>query len=198
MGGKIVAKCSLAGVSRMPFFRYTLEVSVFEDGRIDTSVNGEIRENVVWLPRLGFEFCLPSEASSFEYFGKGPLENYCDMSHSSYYGAYESSADAEYVPYARPQEHGNHFGVKRLCIGDMVFTADKEFEINVSNYSTKALERAQHTDELVSDGLVHLRVDYKNSGVGSNSCGPALEEEFRLKEKNIEFSYSISPKNKKH
>ena len=192
--GKIVAECSLAGVSRKPFFKYTLEISVFEDGRIDNTVKGEVRENVIWLPRLGYEFCLPSTASKFTYFGKGPLENYCDLSHSSFFGMYESSSDAEYVNYVRPQEHGNHFGVNFLEIGELIFTTDKQFEINVSNYSTKALEKAQHTDELVADGFVHLRVDYKNSGVGSNSCGPALEEQFQLKEKNIEFSYSISPK----
>lgn len=191
--GKIVADCSLAGVSRKPFFRYTLEMSVFEDGRIDKTVKGQVRENTTWLPRLGYEYCLPLSSSDFEYFGMGPYENYCDLNYCAYYGMYESSADKEYVPYVRPQEHGNHTGTKMLKIGKLIFTSDKEFEINVSNYSTKALEKADHTDELERDGFIHLRVDYKNSGVGSNACGPALEERFRLKEKDIEFSYSIAP-----
>ena len=191
--GKIVAECSIAGISRKPFFRYTLEISVFEDGRIDKTVKGQVRENAFWLPRLGYEYCLPLSSSDFEYFGMGPCDNYCDLNHCAYYGMYESSADKEYVPYVRPQEHGNHTGVKMLKIGKLIFSTDKKFEINVSNYSTKALEKAQHTDELESDGFVHLRVDYKNSGVGSNACGPSLAEEFRLKEKDIEFSYSIKP-----
>lgn len=66
------------------------------------------------------------------------------------------------------------------------------FEFNVSNYSTDALYKANHTDELVSDGSVHLRIDYKVSGIGSGSCGPQLDEIYRLSEKEINFSFTIS------
>ena len=115
------------------------------------------------------------------------------MCHAATVGRYESTADKEYVPYVRPQEHGTHTNTKELTIGDLVFRADSEFDINVSNYSIPALEAAQHTDELVADGYTHLRIDYKNSGVGSNSCGPVLEERHQLKEKDIDFRFSISP-----
>ena len=104
---------------------------------------------------------------------------------------YESNTEKEYVPYVRPQEHGNHYGVKMLKIGDMQFTSDTGIEFNASDYTTKALYKAKHTDELTKDGLVHLRVDYKVSGLGSNSCGPALEEKFRLKEKEFTFNFSV-------
>ena len=191
-GDKIIASCSVGGVSRKPLFSYQLEISVFADGVIDRSVKGSVRENSWWLPRLGYEFRLPDTSREFEYFGMGPHENYCDMKHHVTSGLYKSSADSEYVPYVRPQEHGNHTGVKMLKIGKLVFSAEKEFEINVSNYSVDAIEKATHTDELISDGAVHLRIDYKNSGVGSASCGPALAEKYRFSEKNIDFSYSIS------
>ena len=55
------------------------------------------------------------------------------------------------------------------------------------------LDKAQHTDELCSDGFVHLRIDYKNSGIGSNSCGPELDEAFRLSEKEFRFSIRLLP-----
>ena len=55
------------------------------------------------------------------------------------------------------------------------------------------LDRAEHTDELVEDGKVHLRVDYKMSGIGSHSCGPALSKKYRLDEKEIIFEYSMKP-----
>jgi beta-galactosidase len=66
-------------------------------------------------------------------------------------------------------------------------------EIQVSRYSTAALLQAEHTDELIADGKTHLRVDYKVSGIGSNSCGPELEPEYRLAEKEIKFMVSIHP-----
>ena len=39
-----------------------------------------------------------------------------------------------------------------------------------------------------------MRVDYKVSGIGSNSCGPALMEQYRMTEKQIAFGFVISPK----
>ena len=56
-----------------------------------------------------------------------------------------------------------------------------------------ALFKAQHTDELVKDGKVHLRVDYKVSGIGSHSCGPALSNRHRLEEKEIDFAFTMKP-----
>ena len=95
--------------------------------------------------------------------------------------------------YVRPQEHGNHINTKMLKIGDMVFKTDTEFEFSVSNYGIEEIEKSKHTDELKTDGFAHLRIDYKNSGLGSNSCGPKLEEKYQLNEKHIDFSFSVSP-----
>ena len=183
---------SLAAVSRMPLMKHTLTFAIYDDGRIDFSLDGNIRKNANWLPRLGFEWSLPASSSAFTYFGHGPIESYCDMHHWAPVGMYESTARQEYVPYVMPQEHGNHNGVKMLRIGNMVFTAEQNFECNVSNYTVDNLFQAMHTDELVEDGNVHLHVDYKVSGIGSNSCGPALSRKYRLEEKEIHFKYSMT------
>ena len=115
------------------------------------------------------------------------------MCHAGRIGLFQSSASQEYVNYVRPQEHGNHTATKMLRIGKLQFLADTPFEINVSHYSTKALTDAEHTDELQADGMVHLRIDYKVSGLGSNSCGPQLEEKYRLNEKQIHFAFAMRP-----
>ncbi len=191
--GVIVADCALAGVGHLPVFKYTQEVRVDKNGRIDISLKGIVRDNAFWLPRLGFEMSLPAENAEFTYFGRGPLESYRDMTHHAPMGLYTSSAADEYVNYVRPQEHGNHTEVRWLSIGDLVFRSD-EFEFCVSQYSTAALDKAEHTNELVSDNKTHLRIDYKVSGIGSDSCGYQLEKRYRLDEKNIEFAFSITPK----
>ena len=192
--GGVQVDASLAGVSRKPFFRYTLQVKVSSDGIISVNLVGTVRENVVYLPRLGFEFVLPEKNMPFRYYGCGPMESYCDLRHGSTIGMYESSADAEYVPYVRPQEHGNHVDVKMLEIGKMRFESCDAFSCNVSSYSVAAIDKAEHTDELISDDRTHLRIDYRVSGIGSASCGPELAEKYRLSEKNITFEFTISPK----
>lgn len=190
-GGKIVADSSLAGISRVPIFRYKATYSIFEDGRVEVNLNGKVRDRAVYLPRLGFEFPLVASSNEFSYFGMGPYENYIDMHHASKVDFYESNADDEYVKYVRPQEHGNHISTKVLNIGKLNFLSDKGFQFNVSNYSIPELYKANHTDELVKDGKIHLRIDYKVSGLGSNSCGPKLSEKYQLCEKDIDFSYMI-------
>lgn len=187
-----VTACA-AGVSRIPFFRYTIEIKIFESGKIDIKLDGDIHENTYWLPRLGFEFTLPKSSADFTYFANGPIESYCDMCHWATVGLYSSNADNEYVDYVRPQEHGNHNQAKMLKIGNLEFSTDSKFEFNVSNYSINAIDKAQHTDELVSDGDIHLRIDYKDSGIGSGSCGPLTAEPYRLSEKKISFAFSIKP-----
>lgn len=189
---EITVKGSLAGVSRKPYFTYMAKYKVGDDGSILFSLNGNVREDTMWLPRLGYEFTLPSDSKEFLYYGQGPDENYCDLCHNSKVGLYKSNANTEYVNYVRPQEHGNHINTNMLKIGNMVFKTNSKFEFSVSNFSIQDLENAQHTDELISDGLIHLRIDYKNSGIGSNSCGPQLSEEYKLKEKHIEFRFSLN------
>lgn len=191
--GVIRCECILAGAGRVPLFRYTQEVTIYRDGRIKLGICGDVRHNAFWLARLGFEFALPQENAKYSYFGYGPHESYCDMHHLDRVGCFESTAAESYVNYVRPQEHGNHFGVKRLLVGRLEFTAERDFECCVSQYSTAALNAAEHTNELKSDGLTHIRVDYKCSGIGSDSCGSQLDEKYRLKEKHIEFTLNIKP-----
>lgn len=196
-GDKIICDCAFGGTSRVPIFKYTQTVTVSKSGEITLNINGHIRDNACWLPRLGFEFTVPNENAEFTYFGYGPYESYCDMHHLDKIGCYESCAEKEYVNYVRPQEHGNHYGVKQLCIGALEFTADKDFECCVSQYSASAINKAEHTNELEKDGLTHVRADYKCSGIGSNSCGPELEQKYRLDEKDIDFTLQIKPAKKK-
>jgi len=189
---RIIVDASLAGVSRKPFFRYELIYTFFADGNVTISLNGKVRDNVTWLARLGFEFVINEENSEFKYFGNGPLESYCDMTHHGTVDWYESSADEEYVNYVRPQEHGNHYGVKRLEFKNgLEFKAEKAMETAVLSYSMEAVHKAQHTDELKRDGKTHIRIDYKDSGMGSAACGQDLPRRYRLEEKDIHFEITM-------
>lgn len=193
-GNKIIFNASAAGVSRKPFFNYTLSYEFFADGKVKTELGGQIKENVIWLPRMGFEFKLPYEKDKFTYFGNGPLQSYCDMSHHGTVAYHESCADSEYVNYVRPQEMGNHTACKKLDIhSSLKFSADN-MDICVLHYDTNALNKAEHTDELKKSDGTHVRVDYKVSGIGSNSCGPLTEDKYRLREKDISFKFVMSVK----
>jgi beta-galactosidase len=188
----IIVDGSLAGISRSPFLRFNLVFTVSAEGEIGVKLQGKVKENCVYLPRLGFEFSIPKKDEKFRYYGMGPFENYLDMCHHTKVGMYESTAKEEYVPYIMPQEHGNHTKTKILEVGGFKFSTKNEFEFSVSNYTSEMLTNAKHTDELDENRYTIVRIDYKNSGIGSNSCGPELLEEYRLKEKDINFEFSIN------
>ncbi|MBQ6707910.1 MAG: glycoside hydrolase family 2, partial [Clostridia bacterium] len=191
--GRIAVSGSIAGVSRKPYYRYTMTVSIYSDSKVEFDMNGSIADKVFMIfPRLGFEFSMPEENKEFEYFGCGPFESYSDTHHASKVGKYQSSADKEYVPYIKPQEHGNHIKTKYLLIDGLKFETDTEFDINVSNYTSKVLTEAKHTNEITTDGKTHVRIDYKNNGIGSGSCGQWPLPEFRFTDKEINFRFSFS------
>ena len=188
----ITAECSLSGISRLPYFRYKLKTTVYSNGTISYALSGTVREDTVWLPRLGFEFALKKENKEFTYFGMGPDENYCDMCHHVRQGVFTSTADMEYVPYVRPQEHGNHTNARVLNIENKLEFVGKNFEFNVSKYSIEQLHSAKHTDEIGESTATHIRIDYKVSGVGSSSCGPDIEPEYTVNEKKINFCFDVN------
>ena len=170
-----------------------MTVSIYSDSKVEFDMNGSIADKVFMIfPRLGFEFSMPEENKEFEYFGCGPFESYSDTHHASKVGKYQSSADKEYVPYIKPQEHGNHIKTKYLLIDGLKFETDTEFDINVSNYTSKVLTEAKHTNEITTDGKTHIRIDYKNNGIGSGSCGQWPLPEFRFTDKDINFRFSFS------
>ena len=188
----IVVEGALSGISRAPLFKFTQKITIDGSGKISFDLRGHIRQDAIWLPRLGYEFTLPVEHNRFAYYANGPFESYRDLNHAGRIGLFESDSEKEYVPYVRPQEHGNHTCARWVKIGDLEFEAD-EMEFQVSKYSPAALTKAEHTDELVADGNTHLRIDYKVSGLGSHSCGPSLEKAYRLDEKYIAFRFAIRP-----
>ena len=187
---------SLSGISRVPFFRYTAVYEFLCGGAVKITLDGELKEQLkAGLPRLGFEFTSPVVNDSFRYFGRGRLENYCDMNRHAPVGMYEGCADGEYVPYLVPQEHGNHTGARLLEMGGgLCFFSDGEFEFSVSSYTAEALTAATHTNELHKNGKTNIRIDYKVAGIGSASCGPAIPEKYAFNDRKIHFEFYLNLK----
>lgn len=190
--GTVRVLASASGVSRTPYFRYEVLYTVFSDGRINVVLKGNVKEKCMWLPRLGFEFKLPLSKNKFSYYGMGPYENYCDMHHGSMIDLYHSTAEREYVDYIRPQEHGNHTKAKFLTFDNgLKFVSATQMDFNVSMYDSHALMNTKHSAELNKAECLTVRIDYKNSGIGSFSCGPELLDKYRLSEKDVCFEFDI-------
>ena len=65
------------------------------------------------------------------------------------------------------------------------------FSFNASRYTQEELTRKEHNFELEPSGHTVLCIDYKQDGIGSNSCGPEPEEKDRFLENEFTFSFGL-------
>jgi hypothetical protein len=61
------------------------------------------------------------------------------------------------------------------------------------DFALDTLKKARHCHELVPDGKVHLYLDYKMRGLGSNSCGPHPEEAYEFRPHTFSFGFVLVP-----
>ncbi len=190
---RIRSSFSLASVSRQPFFRGQVTWTVDGAGNLLLELKGKRETTMPYLPRFGITLYLPGEDTEVAYYGYGPYENYPDKHLSSYLGFFGSDVDGLQVPYLRPQENGAR-RVTGVSAGSFVATSDRLFSFNLSPYGDRQLQSCAHSDELVKKDTLEWHLDYKMSGVGSNSCGPALLPAYRLDEEEICFALRLDVK----
>ena len=56
----------------------------------------------------------------------------------------------------------------------------ENFSFNASHYTQEELTEKQHNFELCPSDYTVLCIDERQSGIGSNSCGPMLLPKYRL------------------
>ena len=189
---------SLGAPARTPFAKTETVYTVLPTGEIKVDISADIRENMMFLPRFGFELAMVGGSERLEYFGLGPDENYSDMASHVTIGHYRSTVTDQYFPYIKPQEHGNHRQVKWAAVYDalgrgLLFRAADAFEFSASHFTADDLAAANHTCDLKPREETIVRIDYKNGGIGTGSCGPYTEEQYRLTDKKIRYSFGMMP-----
>lgn len=191
----ITATLSLAAVWRRPFLKLTAVFTVDAEGQVTAKIDAGRDTARPFLPRFGVRMFLPKQYDTVEYFGYGPYESYIDKHQASYLGRFAQHIDDLYEDYIKPQENGSHCGCSEVTVTDganAVRVTGSELSFNLSRYTQEELAAKMHNYELTEAPDTVFCVDYKMSGVGSNSCGPALAEEMQLKEEKITFAFDLN------
>ena len=156
----------------------------------------ETTNKVTFLPRFGIRLFVPKNFNSVDYFGYGPYESYIDKHRASYLGNFSSLISEMHEDYTRPQENSSHYGCEYMILTDgntkIRFEAGEDFSFNASEYTEEELASKRHNFELEKCRDNVICIDYKMAGVGSNSCGPALAEKYRLPLPKLEAEFKIS------
>lgn len=173
----------------------TITYSLNSNNILSINTNVSINKDISYLPRLGYSIKTNKEYKDYEYLGYGPHESYIDKHYLDTFDMYKDSISDE-IDYVKPQETMSHYLVKMLeisGINNIVISGMNSF--SYLKYSLDELINKKHNYELESDSYNHLSLDYFMSGIGSHSCGPELDEAYKLTEKDIDFTLIIEVKN---
>ena len=200
------AKLTMSPIIFRPLMTLDVDYTVFADGSLKVKTHADVlpmkfRSDAVNppLPRFGFEFTMPEENERLVYFGRGDAESYADKRHASKKGVFDTTVTKNFEHYVRPQENMAHtdtewFSVSNLSgHGLFAFSTGKSFSFNCAHFSAMQLTETRHDYELVPMKETVVNIDYRHAGIGSASCGPTLDKELQINDKEIDFEFRLKP-----
>ena len=196
-GVKITSHASVVAETVQKILDVMITWKIEVAGKIDADIEVTKDDEFPDLPRFGVRMFLDKKLSAARYFGMGPQESYCDKHQASSHGLYQANVDDLHEDYIRPQENGSHYDCEYVELNNsrygIVVSAENAFSFNASYYTQEELEKKTHNYELTeSDSLVFC-VDYALNGIGSNSCGPVVLEQYRFDDVLFRFQFTLIP-----
>jgi len=196
-GVKITSHASVVAETVQKILDVTITWKIEAAGKIDADIAVTKDDEFPDLPRFGVRMFLDKKLSAARYFGMGPQESYCDKHQAASHGLYQANVDDLHEDYIRPQENGSHYDCEYVELNNsrygIVASAEKAFSFNVSYYTQEELEKKTHNYELIESDSVVFCVDYALNGIGSNSCGPVVLEQYRFDDVLFRFQFTLIP-----
>jgi hypothetical protein len=151
-----------------------------------------------FLPRVGLTLAVPESFTELTWYGRGPHESYADRKESAAIGIHQSTVAEQFVPYMKPQEHGNHTETRWLRLVDeqgagLLVVADETLDFSAHHYTAQELTEATHTYDLRHRREVILNLDAHQGGLGNGSCGPGVLPTYMLLPGDFTFNFTLYP-----
>ncbi len=196
-GVKIVSHASVVAETVQKILDVTITWKIDASGKIDADIEATKDGEFPDLPRFGVRMFLDKKLSAARYFGMGPQESYCDKHQAASHGLYQANVDDLHEDYIRPQENGSHYDCEYVELNNsrygIVASAENAFSFNASYYTQEELEKKTHNYELTESDSVVFCVDYALNGIGSNSCGPVVLDQYRFDDVLFRFQFTLIP-----
>ena len=196
-GVKIVSHASVVAETVQKILDVKITWKIDASGKIDADIEATKDGEFPDLPRFGVRMFLDKKLSDARYFGMGPQESYRDKHQAASHGLYRANVGDLHEDYIRPQENGSHYDCEYVELNNsrygIVASAEKAFSFNASYYTQEELEKKTHNYELIESDSVVFCVDYALNGIGSNSCGPVVLEQYRFDDVLFRFQFTLIP-----
>lgn len=182
---------------------YNGEIRISEALTVDKS-----KEKMPHLFRFGMQMVMPGSFDRIDYYGRGPVENYCDRNYGQNLGRYRQLVADQYYPYIRPQESGTKTDIRWWKLTDidgrgLLIRSDVPFSASALNYLQDDLDDGpwkdqRHSGELKPRNLTTLSFDLKQMGLGCiHSWGAWPLQQYLLPYDNYTFNVVLTPVRKR-
>lgn len=147
------------------------------------------------LPRIGITMHVNKEYNDVTWYGRGHSESYQDSKRSQSIGLYHKRVEEMHTDYVYPQENGSRCDTSFLAVTkgnqSILFNFKEIRDFTIHDYETSALEEATHRGEIKKSPFNVLTIDYRQSGLGSNSCGEEQLPNYRVGIEDFEIGLEI-------
>lgn len=149
------------------------------------------------LGRVGVRMLFNRQLDQFQYYGRGPMENYGDRKSGAEAGIYSSTVYKQLTPYEKPMEAGNHEDVRWAALSTgtqpvlKVQRLNNWLQVSALPYKDEDLEPTEYRIDLPPVNATVLCVSGYTMGVGSNSCGPVPLPPYLLQSAPADFAYEL-------
>ncbi len=196
---KVVARVVVAPPvwSRRIACRYTY--TIHGSGEVLLEAQGEpIGDWPTAWPRIGVQLKLPAALDQVAWYGLGPGESYVDTCQAQRLGVWRAAVDQLFTPYIFPQENGNHVDTRWLMLTNLrgmglMVVGRPGIDFSAHWYDTLDLDQARHLYELKKRDQITLNLDWRQTGIGTNSCGPGPWPQYELKPQAFAFAVRLRP-----
>jgi beta-galactosidase len=196
--GVIEIAVNLTGTGKQNFsVHHHVVYTVYANGTINAKNEVSFSDSTLVLARIGVRMFLNKELDRFDYFGRGPMENYADRKQGSDIAHYFSSVTAQMTPYEKPMDCGNHEDVRWAHLTSqkgLTFSVKADsslMQVSALPYSDEEMEPVEYKIDLPKSKGTVLVISHKTLGVGSWGCGPRPLEQYLVYAKPTIFSYQI-------
>ena len=197
----VVADAAMVSVVVRPHLTMSVKYIFHAEGGVSVTIDAKKREGICTLPRFGVQFQMPEGSENLRYFGRGPVESYIDKRWASYEGLFESKVSDHFENYVKPQENMAHTDTKWMQVSSLtghgvtVARTEGDFSFNCSHYTSHMLTFTGHHYELKPLKETVVNIDYRHAGIGSNSCGPELDNRWKLNDERMVLNFRLIPSN---
>ena len=150
--------------------------TVYPDGSVELQSNISSNNPSLLLPRIGYSLELPKAFSQYDYYGRGPVNNYNDRRTASFIEHYRTTVDKADIMLPKPQSMGNREEVRWCALTNpagrgVLFIADGQMSTSALPWTQRQLAEAPHPYQLPQSTSTVLHLDAKVTGLGGASCG---------------------------